>query len=227
MERDLFIPEEGAIMEDLDRQLFLAGRQAINAPGYSGALTLDDWNAFWESFTPDMAGELAEAVDVVEAQFRDVDGWPQSTGILALAVVAHILRARDEVRKAVAKRSEHADYEATPERREKRREQARNGAQHIRTLHSDDLMASLFAVHDRAADVADWVMDDVAKYATPVVSLTTAAAILDRHPETLRSWRKGGIGPACVRIGGQWAYPLASLAEWITGKLDEQERSED
>lgn len=219
-------------MEDLDRQLFLAGQQAITAPYYGGALTLDDWNAFWESFTPDMADELAEAVDVVNADLAStgiatgsIVGVPH--GMRALAVVAHILRRRDEARKAVAKRSEHADYEATPERREKRREQARNGAQHIRTLHSDDLMSSLFAVHDRAADVADWVMDDVAKYATPVVSLTTAAAILDRHPETLRSWRKGGIGPACVRIGGQWAYPLASLAEWITGKLDEQERSED
>jgi len=39
-------------------------------------------------------------------------------------------------------------------------------------------------------------------------TLTTrdAAALLRRHEVTLRQWRRRGIGPKPVKIGGTWRY---------------------
>lgn len=35
------------------------------------------------------------------------------------------------------------------------------------------------------------------------------------NTETLYRWRKTGIGPRFVKVGGRYRYPLASVREWV------------
>lgn len=49
--------------------------------------------------------------------------------------------------------------------------------------------------------------------------LTTddVAAVLDRHPQTLRNWRKSAttISPPWTKIGGRIFYDIEGLAEYV------------
>ena len=47
-----------------------------------------------------------------------------------------------------------------------------------------------------------------------------AAALIPRrpHPATLGDWRRRGIGPPCIKVGGQWRYPRAALLDWIASR---------
>lgn len=42
------------------------------------------------------------------------------------------------------------------------------------------------------------------------------ARYLGVDDSTLRKWREAGVGPPCIKCGGQWKYPIAGLAEWLT-----------
>jgi hypothetical protein len=43
------------------------------------------------------------------------------------------------------------------------------------------------------------------------------ALILDVSVGTLQNWRRSGLSPTAIRIGGQWFYSIASLAECMNG----------
>lgn len=42
------------------------------------------------------------------------------------------------------------------------------------------------------------------------------AQILDVSVQTLTAWRRLGVPPHGVRIGGSWRYPIAALSELLT-----------
>jgi hypothetical protein len=42
-----------------------------------------------------------------------------------------------------------------------------------------------------------------------------AAAVLDLSLETLRSWRRQGLGPPCIHIGQRVYYRVADIRDWI------------
>lgn len=43
-----------------------------------------------------------------------------------------------------------------------------------------------------------------------------AAKLCDVSTRTLRDWRRDGIGPPSVRLGGSWRYPVDGLAAALT-----------
>lgn len=200
------------MVEDFERLLFHAGQREITALDYEGALSPAEWKAFWNGLTPDRCDALREEYDAVCAEFEHLD-LPE--GLLALATVASMLRRENETLSADLRRQNHAAYERQPDRREKRREQARNGAQPTKLLDAETLRAATMALDARMRVINEAILDDVVKYAGAYVSLPTLARMLDRHPETLRSWRKAGAGPPAQRVGGQWVYDMAEVAVWI------------
>lgn len=44
------------------------------------------------------------------------------------------------------------------------------------------------------------------------------SALLQVGPETLKRWRLAGIGPAAVRVGGQWRYRPDDVAAWLNAQ---------
>jgi hypothetical protein len=49
-----------------------------------------------------------------------------------------------------------------------------------------------------------------------VVSERVAAEAIGCHPDTLRNWRRAGIGPPWIRMGPRAIrYPVKDLRAWI------------
>jgi predicted DNA-binding transcriptional regulator AlpA len=51
----------------------------------------------------------------------------------------------------------------------------------------------------------------IADVAAGVLKVPAVCKRLKRTRMTLDRWRKAGNGPACVKIGGHWFYPLNHL----------------
>lgn len=50
-----------------------------------------------------------------------------------------------------------------------------------------------------------------------VLTTEEVAEVLDRHPQTLRNWRRSisTISPPFTKIGGRYFYPIEGLAEYV------------
>jgi len=51
----------------------------------------------------------------------------------------------------------------------------------------------------------------IADVAAGVLKVPAVCKRLNKTRMTLNRWRKAGSGPACVKIGGHWFYPLNHL----------------
>lgn len=53
-----------------------------------------------------------------------------------------------------------------------------------------------------------------------LISRHHVGVYLDLHQNTLRKLRDAGVGPPAVKMGGQWFYSVAALAQWLANGGD-------
>lgn len=59
------------------------------------------------------------------------------------------------------------------------------------------------------------------------VSTKEAASFLDIHPDTLRRWRREGIGPRYSKIGRLIRYHVDTLDDWLRSKEQDSQQGGD
>lgn len=59
------------------------------------------------------------------------------------------------------------------------------------------------------------------------LSTKEAARFLGIHPDTLRRWRREGIGPRYSRIGRLIRYHVDTLDEWLRSKEQDSQQGGD
>lgn len=58
-------------------------------------------------------------------------------------------------------------------------------------------------------------IDRLAAHLTDYLTSPQLAAVLDVHEMTLSRWRKVGMGPEWIKVGGRFRYPRAGVQRWI------------